>query len=88
LRCRCFSASEEREEKRLLGFVLLRGENVIRLNAETPPPPKPKVAPTDAGAGVGRAAGRGMPAQPLGAAPSGTPLNVSPFLHQHLLAFM
>lgn len=64
-------ATEEREEKRLLGFVLLRGENVVRLNAETPPPPKPKVAAADAGAGVGRAAGRGLPATPLGATPQG-----------------
>ena len=32
---------------------------------------QPKVAAADIGAGVGRAAGRGMPAAPLGAAPQG-----------------
>jgi len=62
----------EKEEKRMLGLLLLRGENVISLSAETPPPPKPRaqlavgVAP-----GVGKAAGRGMPAAPLAAAPKG-----------------
>lgn len=62
----------DKDEKRMLGLVLLRGENVISLSAETPPPPKPRaqlaagVAP-----GVGKAAGRGMPGAPLAAAPKG-----------------
>lgn len=62
----------EREEKRMLGLVLLRGENVISLSAETPPPPKPR-AQLAAGAapGVGKAAGRGMPVAPLASAPRG-----------------
>lgn len=62
----------EREEKRMLGLVLLRGENVISLSAETPPPPKPR-AQLAAGAapGVGKSAGRGMPVAPLAAAPRG-----------------
>lgn len=61
-----------REEKRMLGLVLLRGENVISLCADAPPPPAPRaqlaagVAP-----GAGKAAGRGMPVAPLSAAPKG-----------------
>jgi small nuclear ribonucleoprotein B and B' len=62
----------DREEKRMLGLVLLRGENVISLSADTPPPPAPR-AQLAAGAapGAGKAAGRGMPVAPLSAAPKG-----------------
>lgn len=67
--------SEEKEEKRMLGFVLLRGETVISMVPQAPPAPKAKVGGADAagrgGPGVGRAAGRGIPAPHMSAPPQG-----------------
>lgn len=62
---------ETKEEKRLLGLVLLRGENVVSLSAESPPLPKAKSKVGRGGPGAGRAAGRGMPVAPLSSAPKG-----------------
>lgn len=63
----------DREEKRLLGLVLLRGENVISLSADSPPPPAARgaIAAGATGHGVGKSAGRGMPVAPLSKAPRG-----------------
>lgn len=68
------SHSVQRDVRRVLGLVLLRGDEVISLTIEGPPPAdisrvgKNQAAP--AGPGMGRAAGRGLPTAAPGQAPA------------------
>merc|ERR1712190_317693 len=62
---------DEKEVKRTLGFVVLRGETLVTLMAEAPPPSGPKKPEIQPGPGRGQVAGRGMPAAPLSSAPAG-----------------
>lgn len=55
---------EERTEKRSLGLVLIRGENVINLAVDGPPPPSMTGRVAPGGPGQARGAGRGIIPQP------------------------
>eukprot|EP00056_Hartaetosiga_gracilis_P005859 m.90153 g.90153 ORF g.90153 m.90153 type:complete len:181 (+) comp12301_c5_seq1:992-1534(+) len=64
---------EDQTEKRSLGLVLLRGENVLSMSVEGPPPVdnKRSIKVAAPGPGVGKVAGRGIAAPPMNAPPVG-----------------
>ncbi|KAF9365578.1 hypothetical protein BGX34_009404 [Mortierella sp. NVP85] len=67
------TSSQDREQKRTLGLVILRGETIVSLSVDGPPPPsaedqKARISQLSAGSGVAAPAGRGMPVVP-GATP-------------------
>ena len=81
--------SEEKEEKRTLGLIILRGDAVVSLSIEGPPPPEQSDKLTPGGPGVGKAMGRGMPSVPLTGAPVGLAgAMVSAHLCMHLSAHL
>ena len=70
--------SEEKEEKRTLGLIILRGDAVVSLSIEGPPPPEQSDKMTPGGPGNGKAMGRGMPSVPLTGAPVGLSGSILP----------
>jgi small nuclear ribonucleoprotein B and B' len=71
---------EERQEKRSLGLIILRGENVVSLAVEGPPPPSSSAARVNVGGpGMARGAGRGVvPPPAAGLPPPGVPMGGAP----------
>ncbi len=54
----------EREQKRMLGMILLRGENIVSITAEAPPPPQTRRPGEGIVVGRAQAIGRGAPMMP------------------------
>jgi small nuclear ribonucleoprotein B and B' len=64
--------TEQKEEKRSLGLIILRGDSVVSMTIEGPPPPEENEKLTPGGPGAGKAVGRGLPVQPMmGGPPAG-----------------
>ena len=64
-------SAEPREVKRVLGLLLLRGEEIVSLAVESPPVQQAKKTVVPPGAGSGKAAGRGVAPVGAGQAPAG-----------------
>ena len=64
--------SEEREEKRALGLIILRGDSIVSMTIEGPPPPDADDRLAPGGPGMVKAsAARGVPVMPLAGVPAG-----------------
>jgi len=61
----------EQEEKRTLGLIILRGEQVVSLSVDAPPTSEGvgRLAPITPGPGLSRPAGRGLPIANVAAMP-------------------
>jgi len=58
--------SEEREERRSLGLIILRGDSVVSLTIEGPPPPEEGEKQTPGGPGVAQGGVRAVPVPSAG----------------------
>lgn len=65
---------QEKEVKRTLGFVVLRGENVLSMTMEAPPPNMTKEKALQPGPGKAAVAGRGAPVKGVGGAGLAAPV--------------
>jgi small nuclear ribonucleoprotein B and B' len=62
---------EEKQEKRTLGLIILRGDTIVSMTIEGPPPVESDEKLTPGGPGVAKAVGRGLPVAPITGAPMG-----------------
>jgi small nuclear ribonucleoprotein B and B' len=72
------AGAPDKEEKRALGLVVLRGETIVSLSIEASPPSGGKKVSASyiPGQGAGRPAGRGLPMAP----PTATPMMGAPMM--------
>eukprot|EP00587_Corethron_hystrix_P013565 CAMPEP_0113301892 /NCGR_PEP_ID=MMETSP0010_2-20120614/2926_1 /TAXON_ID=216773 ORGANISM="Corethron hystrix, Strain 308" /NCGR_SAMPLE_ID=MMETSP0010_2 /ASSEMBLY_ACC=CAM_ASM_000155 /LENGTH=151 /DNA_ID=CAMNT_0000155579 /DNA_START=199 /DNA_END=651 /DNA_ORIENTATION=- /assembly_acc=CAM_ASM_000155 len=70
------SIVEDREERRTLGLIILRGENVVSVTVEGPPPGSAGGRVAASGPGMARGIGRGAGAPPVVPVGRGAPVGL------------